>query len=215
MKIIELQLLSNDLVSTEAFYHGILDLNIRKKTSTEISFIVGSSILQFNLSKVLKPVYHFAFNIPKNKLEEAYVWISNKVNTIAIEGDNYIADFSSWNARAFYFYDNNGNILEFIARYDLDNAIDKAFDSSSIQSISEIGVVVEDVLAETDKLITKYNLELFSNSSLPGQFAAIGDNEGLFIVVKEGRDWYPTNFRAEAFWFKLGFEVNEGMFDYN
>ena len=29
-----------------------------------------------------------------------------------------IADFSSWNAKAFYFHDNNGNILELITHYD-------------------------------------------------------------------------------------------------
>jgi hypothetical protein len=41
------------------------------------------------------------------------------------------------------------------------------------------------------------------------QFKAIGDDEGLFIVVPENRNWYPTNKPAGIFPMNVEFE-NKG-----
>ncbi|MNL17020.1 hypothetical protein D3C87_1380890 [compost metagenome] len=82
---------------------------------------VGSSVLKFIENPEFDSVYHFAFNIPENKLEEAIKWCADKIDLIMIENKRVIANFETWNANAIYFYDNNGNLLEFIARHDLDN----------------------------------------------------------------------------------------------
>ena len=210
MNIIELHLLSNDIHKTESYYTDILGFKIVEKREAFISFQAGASLLIFNSTDIPNPVYHFAFNIPKNKLEEALLWLNSRLQVIPVSENNPIADFADWNAKAIYFYDNNGNILEFIARFDLDNAIDIEFDSSCIQSISEIGIVCRDVIQQTYDLMKEYKLGLFSNPELKEQFAAIGDNEGLFIVVREGRDWYPTKIKSEAFWFSVSFMNNDG-----
>jgi hypothetical protein len=47
--------------------------------------------------------------------------------------------------RSLLFYDNNGNVLEFIARYNLDTESDKKFDGNSIVSVSEIGLVSQKI----------------------------------------------------------------------
>jgi hypothetical protein len=108
-----------------------------------------------------------------------------------------VANFESWNAKAIYFYDNNENILEFIARYDLDNATDILFDISSIQSISEIGIVADSPLILANKLVEENNLFFFAKSLKSEQFVTLGDDNGLFIIVETKRNWYPTEQQAE------------------
>ena len=134
MNILEIQLLSTDIIQTKKFYHDILGIKILHTDDSSIKFSAGLSTLVFRKTYKENPFYHFAFNIPANKFEEAHTWASQRVQLLPITPGNTIADFKSWNAKAFYFYDNNQNIVEFIARFDLDNNSDKPFDGSSIFS---------------------------------------------------------------------------------
>jgi catechol-2,3-dioxygenase len=197
MEILEIKLNTDDIISTEGFYTNILEFKLIKKSEKSISFLVGNSILSFIKSENLQPKYHFAFNIPNNKLEEAINWISKKLNLIKIDNNTSVADFESWNAKAIYFYDNNENILEFIARFDLESLIENQFDTSSILSISEIGVVTNEPLNLSKKISENYNLNLFEKGVQSVDFASLGDDNGLIILVKPNRKWYPTNQKAE------------------
>lgn len=192
MKLEHIQIQTNDLKSTLAFYQDVLGLPIIEKTSQFISIQAGSSVLKFIENPESNSIYHFAFNIPENKLDEAINWCENKVDLLVIEDKRIIANFETWNANAVYFYDNNGNLLEFIARHDLDNLHIKEFGPKSILSISEIGIVDENPLELGEELIEKHGLEFFSKNYNSEAFAAIGDDEGLLIIVKPYRNWYPT-----------------------
>ncbi len=192
VNILELEILTDDLNNTEEFYSSILGFHPVDKKRNLILYRVGHSTLTFRKSANINPVYHFAFNIPCNQLNDAIKWATPKVNFIKIQGDNFIADFKNWNARAVYFYDNNGNILEFIARFDLDNQSEIPFAGSSIQSVSEVGVVADNVAELTYQLIHDCNLSLFTKSLADENFAAVGDDNGLFIIVKSDRKWFPT-----------------------
>lgn len=116
MKIIELELRSADIHSTEVFYRKNMGLTAAMVSSDELIFNVGTTKLIFSKQKDLKPVYHFAFDVPNNRFEEAYNSISSKISLLPV-GNNLIADFKNWDARSFYFLDNNGNIVEIITRY--------------------------------------------------------------------------------------------------
>ena len=203
MNIPEVQLLTDDLDQTRYFYHEVLGLEIHSSDSAVTRFSAGLSVLAFQKSCNNKPVYHFAFNIPNNKFEEAMDWAGSKLNLIEITPSNYVADFKSWNAKAFYFFDNNKNIVEMIARFDLDNSSQKSFDGSSIYSISEIGVVVKNPKLYAHELLANYNLHFFSRQMPTDNFIAVGDDNGLFIIVTENRDWYPTNIRSSRHWAKI------------
>jgi hypothetical protein len=37
----------------------------------------------------------------------------------------------------------------------------------------------------------------------------LGTDTGLFILVEENRDWYPTDKKAKSFWTKVLFLNNE------
>jgi catechol 2,3-dioxygenase-like lactoylglutathione lyase family enzyme len=208
MKILELELLSDDILKTEVFYNEVLGLKTISKEDSGISFNTGSTKLTFRPSINVKPVYHFAFDVPNNKLLEAFDWIEKKTEIMYVIPPDKIADFYNWNAKSFYFYDNNGNILEFIARNDLDNASQKAFDGASILSVSEIGLVSKNVVVQCDELFDKYGLTAYSKQPKLNKFIVLGTVTGLFILVEESRDWYPTDKKSKSFWTKIVFSNN-------
>ena len=91
----------------------------------------GKSKLIFEETDIdVNPYYHFAFNIPSNKFEEAFEWMKQKVELLWLEDyKSYIADFVNWHAKSFYFLDPAGNILELIARFDLNDTVEEKFSS--------------------------------------------------------------------------------------
>ncbi|MES2241102.1 MAG: VOC family protein [Bacteroidota bacterium] len=208
MKILELELLTDGIDETIAFYHKKLGLNILSSNKSSVSFAAGSTTLTFRSSVNVKPIYHFAFDIPNNKLLEAFYWVEEKVEILEVIPPDKIADFYNWDAKSFYFYDNNGNIVEFIARYCLDNVCSKPFDGSSILSVSEIGFVSEDVEKLNDELFAKYGLSVFSKQPKLNKFIVLGIDTGLFILAGENRNWYPTDKICKSFWTKVVFENN-------
>lgn len=198
MKLEHIQIQTNNIQETATFYTQVLNLSIIEKETESISIQAGNSILKFVENPEFNSVYHFAFNIPENKLEDAIRWCKDKVDLILIEDQNVITRFENWNANAVYFYDNNGNLLEFIARHDLDNAQTEKFSSNAILNISEIGIVNEKPLELGNQLIAKHGLELFAKNDNSELFAALGDDEALLILVKPGRNWYPTQTPSES-----------------
>ena len=214
MQISEVHLLTNSLSETEFFYGKKLGLKVIGKSDELLSFQIGSSRLYFHLSdEIQKPVYHFAFDIPENKLPEALEWIRKRATIIPFE-TNEIIDFSNWHAKSFYFYDNNGNILECIVRYDLKNTSEEIFNANSFIKISEIGFVVEDVLGFCDEINKKFTTDFFSMQPKNENFSVLGNQSGLFIVSGAKRNWFPTENKARPFWSKVLFENNSKYWEF-
>jgi catechol-2,3-dioxygenase len=209
MRIKEILLASNDLMQTRSFYTQTLGFTISDQTDNRISFHAGDSILTFLQNNLeTSPVYHFAFNIPHNQLAQAINWLTARVALIPVTEENIIADFRQWNANAVYFTDNNGNILEFIARYDLDNSSDIPFSAASVQCISEIGIAVADVPHYAEQLIEDYALNYFSKQPPQEKFVALGNDDGLLIIAELNRNWYPTDIPAGRFYMEIVIEHN-------
>ncbi len=208
MNILEIQLLSADISQTKKFYHEILGMEILDTDELSLRLSAGLSTLLFKETGIGNPFYHFAFTIPANKFEEAHAWAKQRIQLLPVVGSSTIADFKNWNAKAFYFYDNNQNIVEFIARFDLDNNSDKPFTGSSIFSISEIGIVTDNAKLYSEKMLEEYDLNFFSKQPPQDDFVAIGDDDGLFIVVNDKRNWYPTNKPSGKYWTAIKMESN-------
>jgi len=196
MKIREIILGTHNITATAVFYTQSLQLPVISEGGRHISLQAGSSILTFEQQETATPpIYHIAFNIPHNQLQEAIQWLQNFTTLLPVTDSSHIADFSNWNAHAVYFYDNNGNLLELIARHGLENASAQLH----IDCISELGVVTENPTAYADQLISRYGLTVFSRQPRLEQFTALGDDNGLLIIVKEGRNWFPTSVPAQYF----------------
>lgn len=210
MNLDHIELLSHDLNATKRFYEEALGLTIIRSDTKSLTIKIGSSLLTFKEGAGQpKAVYHFAFNIPQNKLTEAIKWSENRIELIKQEDAILIANFESWNANAVYFYDNNGNLLEFIARQDLANAQTAAFDSNQLLNISEIGIVTDNPAALGAKFVAAYGLGLFEKNQNSEVFTAVGDDYGLLIIVKTNRNWYPTTIPAKSNWTRIGLTDNE------
>nr|WP_294788184.1 VOC family protein [uncultured Flavobacterium sp.] len=213
MKLQHIQIQTNHIQKTTAFYKDILELPIIEKNTNSVTIQAGNSNLTFVENLNFKSIYHFAFNIPKNKLDQAIEWCRNKVDLIVIEDQSVITNFENWNANAVYFYDNNGNLLEFIARHDLDTLQEEEFSSKSILNISEIGIVTENPFELGNQLIEEHGLNFFSKNDNSELFSAIGDDEGLLILVRPKRNWYPTQIPSESNPTEITLENNETIIE--
>jgi catechol-2,3-dioxygenase len=190
LNILEVLQYTSQLTKLKEFYSGILGLEIF--TDLEYTFTVkaGSSKLTFIEDEFeANPYYHFAFNIPENKIYKAIKWLESKVELI-VYGDSSLVSFPNWNAHSVYFFDPAGNIVELIARHNLPNRTDREFSSASLLSISEVGMPVTSVKSCCNTLNQMLDENLWWGNL--ETFAAIGDENGLFIVVTSNRNWFPT-----------------------
>eukprot|EP01133_Synstelium_polycarpum_P012536 gene12536-14715_t len=210
MDIQEIKIETKALEATLSFYTELLGLELLYKSKERICISAGTSVLTFIKSKGPEhPVYHIAFNIPPGQLQQSIDWLHGKADLLPVTESNVVAAFENWNANAVYFLDNNGNLLEFIARHDLSVASDEPFSGHSILCISEIGVVTEQVPQLANRLMSTYGLPVFSKQPRADNFTALGDDSGLLILVENRRNWFPTKIPAEKF--PLSILIREGL----
>lgn len=205
MNITQLELFTGDIQATIAFYERIPGLLQFEQTTTSVTFKAGNTRLVFSHHSSLRPVYHIAFTIASNKLEAAMAAVSDQLPLLETMEGSTLADFPNWNAASFYFMDNNDNILEYIARYSLDNAATGPFTAADVCNISEVGLVTEDVPALATYIQQTYDLPVYARQPPATHFTALGDDEGLLILAARNRNWYPTSLPAEIYPLNISF----------
>lgn len=206
MKIRKVTLQSGKLNELKEFYINKLGFKSEVENNNSFTISAGSSLLKFEEGSI-DAFYHFAFNISENMIEKSLEWIKDKAEPMVYEGENII-DFSSWDAHSIYFYDPAGNIIEFIARHRLSNSSEGEFSVNNITSLSEIGMPVKDVRAFFEDVSKATGISIFSGDNKT--FTAAGDDEGLLIIVPEGRNWFPNCPPAEIYPIALELEdINE------
>lgn len=192
MDILRLELPTKDLVAQRDFYSQVLELLV-DLSAEKLEVKAGKTRLVFTQAEPdFEAAYHFAFNIPENQFRVAKAWVSDRILLLRNESGKDEYDFTDWNAHAFYFKDAAGNILEFIARHDLQNAVNGAFDSGQILNVSEIGIPSEDVLAIAKEICERLQVSVFRGEP-DATFTPVGDDHGLFIIPVVGRLWLPTH----------------------
>ncbi len=208
MLIKELRLQSTNILSLFPFYRKVMEMDVIR-SENGITIAAGETKLIFEEDlEQENPFYHFAFNIPFNKFREAFEWVKAKTDLLWLKDyDDYIADFVNWHAKSFYFKDPVGNILEMIARFDLNDTDDKPFSSAQVRNISEIGIVFPLKTFDHDvkALMEECSLDYFDKQPPLEHFRAIGNDEGLFIVVPENRVWFATENKAKIFRTEISF----------
>ena len=187
MQIAELQLHTTRLQAQKAFYHDLLELPLVAETATSFTVQAGASTVTFMATaEELPSIYHVAFHIPENQLAAAKGWLKPRVPLLQ-NGDSDEWFFADWNAHTIYYLDADGNILEFIARHNLPTATAQPFTWQSILAVSEIGLSTPDVRDFCQQLRAALGVELWRGNDT--NFAAVGDEQGLFIVALNGRPW--------------------------
>lgn len=194
-RILSLELLSAaPLPLMREFYGRALGLRVLDEQPDRLAVGAGGTRLTFVRAAPDsgKPFYHFAFNIPENKVLAARAWqidrtplmpIPERLRDPAFPDD--VVHFRHWNAHSVFFLDPAGNVVEYIARHDLSNGAPGPFASEDILYSSEIGLIVDQVTESATKLKEIVGLEQYRGGD--DQFTAVGDERGLLLVMKRGR----------------------------
>ncbi len=211
MRLLALTLYTAQLHALVAFYRDILGLPCTE-TPDAATFQAGATAVIFRENPDFNGVYHFAFNIPCNRIRAAMAWLEDRgVALIRDAAGHSCQDFVNWNAEATYFFDPAGNIVEFIARRDLHNSSEQPFGPEALLAVSEIGIATSDVLAWNARAARDYGVLPFDKSRPGPDFSPLGADTGLFIVVPEGRKWFLTDIPATRNPLEVEFENAAGQ----
>ena len=192
MFITHLELPASDLQAQRDFYAHTLELPVTLSPAGLQAKAGNTDILFTQAVPGFDGAYHFAFNIPENQFRAGKEWITSRVPLLRDETGKDEFESESWNSASVYFKDSAGNVLEFIARHNLENAVEGGFDSRQILNVSEIGLSSEDVVIFANELCTRLNLSVF-NQQPNETFTPVGDDNGLFILPIKDRIWIPNS----------------------
>lgn len=190
---------ATDLGRMEDFYRKNLGFATESRSSTELCLIAGESRLRFVHVEAEGdgPLTHFAFNIPQNMIRSALDYAQDRfeVNVPSPSEcpDSYpkeIYHFHHWNAHSVFFWDPGYNLVEFIARHDLDNSEPGKFGPRHIRCLSEIAFGVKD---NEPSLHVQKRLGLPSYPNRTASGGVLGDPNGLLLFFAVGRTWGGTS----------------------
>jgi hypothetical protein len=155
------------LPELERFYEGMTG-------ETALRFAAGDG----------EPFYHFALLVPGDRFDAAHAWADERFELIG-----GVFEFENWDARAVYFLDPAGNIVELIAHHGLvENGREGAFGAEEIVGFSELGLV-----GDRAERLAELDLPLWSGTiDDPELLAFVGEKGRTLILAEEGRGWLPT-----------------------
>jgi hypothetical protein len=186
-----------------AFYADTFDCPVTNSLSDEFTVKIGTTDITFAaVDDGSDPFYHFAINIPQNQFNDAATWLADRVELLA-DPETGTRKFSSESSpySQVYCLDPADNIVELIARHELSNDAERPFDSESFSQVSEIGLTVSDKERTVRSLTENIGVSLRDNadpSTITNNedITPVGDDHGVFIVVQQGRQWFPTRNKA-------------------
>jgi catechol 2,3-dioxygenase-like lactoylglutathione lyase family enzyme len=173
-------------VDLRDFYGGELGLPVDGD-----AIVIGETRLRFDLEEG-GAFYHFALLVPGDRFDAALEWAQQRVNLL---GD--VFEFENWDAKAFYFHDPAGNIVELIAHHGLEeNGRFRPFEAEELVGVSELGVV-----GDPQGLLRGFEsqgLSLWDGTiEEPDRLAFVGEKGRTLILSPPGRGWLPTGRPAE------------------
>lgn len=169
-----------------AFYRDVLGLPLDGDT-----IVVGETRLSFEPADS-GAFYHFALLVPGDRFEAALAWAQERVELLG-----GVFDAEAWDARAVYFHDPGGNIVELIAHRGLEeNGRSGSFGAGEIVGFSELGLVGD--RQRRLRLLEPRGLRLWDGTiEEPDRLAFVGERGRTLILAPTGRGWMPTGRPAE------------------
>jgi len=196
MHLKSIRMPSPDLEGSAVFYRDVLGLPVRQSKKTVV-VEVGSSLLEFFEGNASEGSNHLAFTIPANQLADGKRWLSGRTRVISLNGNDEFQLGEPWESASVYFEGPDRMILELISRQQLDNASSAPFSGASLSCISEVGLAVPDVARSIQEIGDAFGIQSFAGD---GQsFHAMGNHDGLLILVPAGRRWIPTSDALSSF----------------
>jgi hypothetical protein len=169
------------------FYRVTLEMDLIVESETLFSVMAGTTKLTFEKSESV-PYYHLAFRMGNDYFEKVYEKLASE--DILLEDENGETKLY-WKGKQAYFIDPDGNILELLER----PFVHGCQEPKGWFDVCEIGIPSNDVKAMQQELSQYIKDEVNGQNET---FAFYGDTQGHFVLVKEGRHWYPTDRGAEV-----------------
>jgi catechol-2,3-dioxygenase len=142
------------------------------------------------------PFHHFALLVPGDRFDPARAWLGERAELLARDDGETVFPFGFWDARAVYFHDPAGNVVELIAH---DSMAEQGgggdFSAAELAGLSEVGIVVDSPAAAVATLERELGLELWSGDA--EQLAFVGAKAHTLILAPPGRGWLPTGRPSE------------------
>ncbi|MFG6149268.1 glyoxalase [Halobacillus sp. B23F22_1] len=196
MEFKEVKLHTNKFDELHTFYSAVLGFPIEEKSKTHITLKAGKSRLTFVRSDQ-SSFYHFAFNLAVDHFDEAKKMIKQLVKLNEEDGNDEIY-FSYSNARAFYFLDPAGNVVEFIERRNYSEKIKGGFSVQKILDIGEVSFTSKCVNEHASQLI-KAGISVRDGDHLEeDQLNFMGEQGRYLLVGPPGRKWLFSHQNAES-----------------
>jgi len=190
---------ARSLPALSDFYGARLDLEQVEQASGHVTFRIGEARLEFRPGGT-ESFYHFALLAPGNRFDALLDWAGERTTLLPDpDGADVVFDFTRWGARACYFHDPVGNIVELIAHRGIgETSAEGSFEAEELLGFSELGLV-GDRRTMASALRRELGLQLWDGSlELEGGLAFVGEPARTLILCPSGRPWLPTGRPAEA-----------------
>ncbi|MEK4487779.1 glyoxalase [Psychrobacillus sp. FSL H8-0484] len=187
-------LYTNQLKQLKGFYANVLELTILASSDIHFEVSIGTSTLIFR-ETTQATLYHFAVNIPGNQFTLAKHWAKERVslNREDAVDETYYARFE---ADAFYFEDPSGNVIELIARRNVDKWSD--FSVDSLLNLSEVSITTPFV-DEVGEQLQDIGIPVSGHVSIvPEELNFLGRKDTFILLVPPQRRWYFSKRMSET-----------------
>lgn len=181
MKIFQVNLKCHDMHRMKEFYTKVLEMELLTETESYFTIMAGTTKILFEKDDAI-PYYHVCFRTNAEYFDHMY----QRLGAESVLVPNQKGEYSMfWKGKQAYFIDPDGNILEMLER-PLEGTRQKEI---RWHDVGEVGLPVNDVTSMEKELDQYLKNEQMDSSET---FAFYGDSKGVFVLVKVGRNWYPT-----------------------
>jgi len=169
-----------------------------RTTPDAVEVGIGRTRLRFAHDPGYVGAHHLAFTIPTGSFAAARAWLGERAEVIAPDGREVFEGPGTWDSRSLYFRGPDAQVLELIERRALppERREPGASRASDVVSVSEVGIVVDDVPSAVGRL-EEAGLRPYGGFGTE-VFAAVGDVDGLVILVARDRAWVPEGTQTAA-----------------
>lgn len=186
MKIYQLNLKCLKLEEMKEFYTNQLEMPLVSESEEYFAVMAGATKLVFE-KDASQPFYHLCLPSGLPFFEYMYEKMSYLQLLLEDEEGHYSM---FWQGKQAYFTDPDGNILELLERQYSWSDIEHV---KGWYYVGEVGMPVKNI-AQFKQELDSFQLTKYKSES--DSFSFFGDTNGVFVLVKEERPWYPTDREA-------------------